>query len=82
MKPIVTLTLNPSIDISSSAEEVIPTRKIRCTRPRYDPGGGGINIAKAIHILGGDAMAIYASGGPTGNTLDALMEEQTTVRAT
>lgn len=76
MKPIVTLTINPSIDISSTAEEVIPTRKIRCSSPRYDPGGGGINVAKAVHILGGQAMAIYTSGGPTGNILDALMMEQ------
>jgi hypothetical protein len=46
MRPIVTLTLNPAIDASCQADEVGPVRKIRTFDERYDPGGGGINVAR------------------------------------
>jgi hypothetical protein len=40
---IVTLTMNPALDITTDADRVIPTDKMRCGLPRYHPGGGGIN---------------------------------------
>lgn len=43
---IVTLTMNPALDITTSADRVLPTDKIRCRGTRYDPGGGGINVAR------------------------------------
>lgn len=73
MKPIVTLTLNPTIDGSASAEAIRPLRKIRTTDERYKAGGGGINVAQVIHELGGRAHAIYLVGGPTGKILDELL---------
>jgi 6-phosphofructokinase 2 len=53
MKPIVTLTLNPTIDAAAKAETVRPTHKVRTFDERYDPGGGGINVARVINELGG-----------------------------
>jgi 6-phosphofructokinase 2 len=76
MKPIVTLTLNPAIDGASEAEKVQPTRKIRTTGDRYDPGGGGINVARVILELGGAALPVYLAGGVTGGVLDELMGER------
>jgi len=76
MKPIVTLTLNPAIDGASEAERVHPTHKIRTTGDRYDPGGGGINVARVIAGLGGDALPVYLAGGATGGVLDELMTER------
>ena len=76
MKPIVTVTLNPTIDMSSEAETVEPTRKMRTTDERYDPGGGGLNVARVIEELGGTARAIYLAGGATGAVLDDLMRER------
>jgi 6-phosphofructokinase 2 len=73
MKPIVTLTLNPTIDGASEAEAVRPTHKIRTSRERYDPGGGGINVARVIAELGGPAVPVYLSGGATGGILDAML---------
>ena len=73
MKPIVTLTLNPTIDGSASAKAIRPLRKIRTTDERYQPGGGGINVARVIHELGGGAHAVYLVGGPTGKILDEMM---------
>lgn len=74
MKPIITLTLNPTIDGSASAEVVQPLRKIRTTDERYHPGGGGINVARVVQELGGQALAIYLVGGPTGAILDGLLQ--------
>ncbi len=73
MKPIVTLTLNPTIDGSSSAERIIPLRKIRTSDERYHPGGGGINVARVVQELGGDALALYFAGGAPGNLLEELL---------
>ncbi len=74
MKPIITLTLNPTIDGSASAEAVLPLRKIRTSDERYHPGGGGINVARVIKELGGDTLAIYLGGGATGAILDDLLK--------
>jgi 6-phosphofructokinase 2 len=73
MIPILTLTLNPALDLATSAEAVRPDTKLRCGPPRVDPGGGGINVARAIRLLGGDAFALVAAGGPTGAQLQALL---------
>ena len=74
MKPIITLTLNPTIDGSASAEAVLPLRKIRTSDERYHPGGGGINVARVVKELGGDTLAIYLGGGATGAILDDLLK--------
>jgi 6-phosphofructokinase 2 len=73
MKRIVTLTLNPAIDGSEQAETVRPIRKIRTWAERYDPGGGGINVARTIRELGGSCSVIYLSGGTTGPVFDDLV---------
>ncbi|MBB5223890.1 6-phosphofructokinase 2 [Amaricoccus macauensis] len=73
MKPIVTLTLNPSIDGACETPRVQPTHKIRTTGDRYDPGGGGINVARVITALGGAALPVYPAGGATGGVLDELL---------
>jgi len=74
MKPIVTLTLNPAIDASCQADEVQPIRKIRTSNERYEPGGGGINVAHVIRELGGEALAIYFAGGLTGQAFNDMVE--------
>jgi len=73
---IITLTMNPAIDISASMVAVEPNRKLRCRDPSLAPGGGGINVARAIHKLGGEVKAIYPAGGPTGDMLEHLLEKE------
>jgi 6-phosphofructokinase 2 len=73
MKPIVTLTLNPAIDASCQAEEIRPIRKIRTSEERYDPGGGGVNVARVIRELGGEALAVYFAGGLTGQAFNDML---------
>lgn len=73
---ISTLTMNPALDVTTATARVAAMHKLRCATPRYDPGGGGINVARVVHILGGAATAIYPAGGPAGQVLQALLEEQ------
>jgi 6-phosphofructokinase 2 len=75
MKQILTITLNPTIDMSSSVENVFPEHKLRCAPACNEPGGGGLNVARAIHKLGGHAHALYFCGGPTGIVLRALLDD-------
>lgn len=78
MKPfdIVTLTVNPALDKSTHFKGLVPEQKIRCDVPRFDAGGGGINVSKAIARLDGISKAIFTSGGPTGNMLKELIEKE------
>ena len=76
MSTIVTLTFNPALDMNTSVKEIVPERKLKCSDPLYEPGGGGINVARAIKKLGGDAIAVYFSGGDTGNKITALLQAE------
>jgi 6-phosphofructokinase 2 len=76
MHSIVTLTMNPAVDLASDTPRFEPGRKTRCTRPRRSAGGGGINVARSIGVLGGKVLAVYPSGGPSGEQLDELLAEE------
>jgi 6-phosphofructokinase 2 len=76
MGNIVTVTLNPCIDKSTTVGAMAPEKKLRCEAPVFEPGGGGINVARAIKKLGGEALAIYPSGGHSGIFLDQLLQEE------
>jgi 6-phosphofructokinase 2 len=76
MASIVTLTINPTIDVSTSVDRVTATRKLRCTEARRDPGGGGINVARVVKRLGGSVAAIYPAGGDTGLLLRHLLDAE------
>ena len=60
--PILTLTLNPALDMATEVAEIIPGQKLRRTDPMLDPGGGGLNVSRAIRALGGDSLALVALG--------------------
>ncbi|WP_251702260.1 6-phosphofructokinase II [Metapseudomonas boanensis] len=66
---IVTLTLSPALDLATGIPRLCPNDKLRCSTPVYAPGGGGINVARAIHRLGGEAFALFPAGGSTGQHL-------------
>ena len=76
MTDIVALCLNPSIDISTSVDHVMPIRKLRCAAARRDPGGGGINVARVVRRLGMDVTAVYPAGGLTGQLLRRLVDQE------
>lgn len=80
MLNIVTLTMNPTIDVSIEVDRVFPTHKMRGREQRSDPGGGGICVARVFVRLGGNARCYYLSGGPTGDALDGLLDLHQLVR--
>lgn len=76
MTKIYTLTLAPSLDSATLTPQIYPEGKLRCSAPVFEPGGGGINVARAITFLGGKATAIFPVGGATGEHLTALMADE------
>lgn len=76
MIPILTVTLNPALDLATSVDHVTPGPKLRCGPETAEPGGGGVNAARAIMQLGGQATALVALGGNTGDSLEQLLQQQ------
>ena len=75
MRKIMTITVNPSVDIVWEIEEMLPHRKLRSTRGMIFPGGGGINVSRCISMLGGQSWALITRGGLTGTILTELLDE-------
>jgi 6-phosphofructokinase 2 len=75
MLPIVTLTINPALDVAVQVDKVVSGPKLRCGPPRLDPGGG-INVSRVLHRLGVPTVALYAIGGLTGGRLRALIDQE------
>lgn len=73
---VLTITLNPSVDISTETNEVLIDEKTRCTQPMHDPGGGGINVARVLTRLGINAEALFIAGGYTGDKLIHMLKEE------
>lgn len=76
MKRVVTITFNPALDKSTMVPALLPDKKLKCTVPVFRPGGGGINVARAIVKLGGSATAVYLAGGHTGAFFHDLLEAE------
>ena len=76
MKKIITLTLNPALDKNTSVEKLEPEKKLRCNNPDVAPGGGGVNVSRALHNLGIPSTAMYLAGGFTGKYFTDLLTQQ------
>ena len=72
---IVSLTLNPCLDLAAEAEHVWPTHKVRTDHEHTDPGGGGVNVSRVVHVLGGDTLAVMLTGGAPGRVLNELVDD-------
>ncbi len=63
---VISVTLNPALDIGTTVDQVRPTAKLRCADPRIAPGGGGVNVARVVHRLGAEVRLVTPLGGGTG----------------
>ena len=70
---VVTLCMNPALDIATSTPQVRPTDKLRCAAARYDPGGGGVNVARVAEVLGAATTAVFPAGGAAGQAVEELL---------
>ncbi|MEZ5190676.1 MAG: 1-phosphofructokinase family hexose kinase [Schumannella sp.] len=71
---IVTLTLNPSLDRTVEVEALRRGTMVRTTTPVLEPGGKGVNVARALTANGIPALAIVTVAGPEGAELSRLLE--------
>ncbi len=82
MPQLVTITLNPAVDVSTTVDVVRPEHKLRCGDARSEAGGGGINVARVAARLGIEVEALLLAGGATGHQLlDLLAAEGLTATA-
>jgi 6-phosphofructokinase 2 len=76
MTDILTITLNPALDLATSCDALQPGHKLRCAHAERFPGGGGINVARVVQRLGGDCLALYLAGGVVGDRLQELLQAE------
>ncbi len=76
MPPILTVTLNPALDLAGTVPHVVAGPKLRVAGLSVEPGGGGINVARVIHRLEGSVLALAALAGPAGARIAALMRDE------
>lgn len=68
MTKIYTLTLAPSLDSATQTPQIYPEGKLRCSAPVFEPGGGGINVARAITFSWRQRRPSFPSAGRQANT--------------
>lgn len=73
---VLCLTMNPSVDLATETEQVVPTHKLRCGDTLHDAGGGGINVARVLTQLGGACTSLCPAGGPSGHWLRTRMQQE------
>lgn len=73
---ILTVTLNPAIDKSTITTKLEPEAKLRCQDVLNEPGGGGINVSKALKRLRIPSVALFPSGGYNGEMLKGLLTDE------
>lgn len=71
---VLSLTPNPAVDKSTSIDRVAPEVKLRCEKPAFEPGGGGINVARVLHRLEVNCELLYPAGGPHGRFLESMLD--------
>ncbi|MHB1177869.1 MAG: 1-phosphofructokinase family hexose kinase [Daejeonella sp.] len=76
MSGILTVTISPTVDNSTIVAKLIPEQKLQCNPPKYEPGGGGINVSRGLKRLGSASVALFPSGGFTGDLLVALLQKE------
>ncbi len=73
---VITLTMNPVLDKSTNADYIVSEKKTRCSQPTYEPGGGGINVSRAMKKLGSESVAYFLSGGDNGRKIQQLLRDE------
>lgn len=65
--------MNPAVGLHTTVETMLTSHKMRCAPAVRDPGGGGINVARAALRFGANARAVFPVGGAIGSLLCELL---------
>lgn len=76
MPALITLTLNPALDLATTTERLAPGHKLRCSPALRFAGGGGVNVARVLHRLGADVQAWALVGGAAGAHVRQLLQAE------
>lgn len=74
--PISVLCLNPALDVTYEVPKFLPDRKNYARATRFDPGGNGLNVARALFRLQMDCLLIAPLAGETGRLIARLASGQ------
>jgi len=72
---IVTLTPNPSVDRTLEISSLERGEVVRSTRAFVEPGGKGVNVARALAKNGVPVSIVIPVGGPDGAQLEGLIDD-------
>ncbi len=76
MANIAVLSLNPALDVSYKIQKLADDEKIHSFETRFDPGGNGINVARAFKRLAVKASACCVLAGKIGNLISDILTEE------
>jgi 1-phosphofructokinase len=72
---IVTITPNPSVDRTLHLAGLVPGAVHRADSETVEPSGKGVNVALAVHRVGGQVVAVLPVAGHAGAHLAAMLDE-------
>ena len=70
------LALNPTLDVSYEVEHLVPGEKVASTHARFDPGGTGVNVGRALRLLGTPTLTCLIIAGEVGAMLQRLVARE------
>jgi tagatose 6-phosphate kinase len=70
---IVTVTLNPALDLTYSVDALVPHGVHRVAAAAERAGGKGVNVARVLHAIGEPVLATGLLGGATGGRVAELL---------
>lgn len=73
---ILTVTLNPTVDISLEVPQLVSDGKNRAMVRAVQGGGGGINVSRCLARLGVPSVAVHTAGREVGARLNRLLTEE------
>jgi tagatose 6-phosphate kinase len=71
---IITVTLNPALDLTYTVDALVPHGTHRVAAVAERPGGKGLNVAGVLHALGEPVLATGLLGGTTGGRIAELLD--------
>ena len=68
--------MTPSLDLFGTTDRLVEDAKTRCRETSREPGGGGINVARNLHLLGDRVHAVFPAGGSNGDMIETMLRSE------